>query len=42
MAEKNGGQILNSDHTEEELELRKEKDNIYRMKNEYSANSKVM
>lgn len=34
VAEKNGGQVLNLDHTEEELELKREKENIYRRKNE--------
>lgn len=33
MAEKNGDQILNLDHTVEELEPRKEKENIDGMKN---------
>lgn len=34
VAEKNGDQILNLDHTVEELEPRKEKENIDGMKNE--------
>lgn len=34
VAEKNGGQVLNLDHTEEELEPKREKENIYRRTNE--------
>lgn len=34
MAEKNDSQVLNLNHAEEELEARKEKGNIYRMKKE--------
>lgn len=42
MAEKTGGQIVNLDYTEEELEPRKEKENIHRVNMISSENIKVM